>query len=269
MKTTFFTTLLLLCVSTSFSQSFYKSIKNNDYKALISNGVHYIKTDNPEIDEPYIKAITEHWKVTKFEINESDYKPSPEDVIFIEPEMGSSTLISIIQLKELNENSINRNESICGITMNGFTRVFNKDVRTVFANQSIIALNDGIAIINENQISKLATSLAKEMNQAILPESKIIQNKTMLIVGESHETIHFKGLDASGIKYQKISFDEYVQLLKEEDLSDYCLYFCSENVQSDFSIFDFETNKMVYTKHFMNYKFMMAKPEFAAIVKSW
>lgn len=274
MKNTLITLLLSICFTSFYAQDFYKSVKDEDFQLLISKGVHYIKTDKPEIDEAYIDALEKYWKISSFEIHESGYIPKNSDIIFHTDKMnghnGEDQIIFLIIKNEiLNKKRTEIYDAICGIVLNGFVKTYKPEVVPVFAPQTIIALNDGIALIHENNITKRGLGLPKDMNKLIKENSIALQKKKLLIVGDAINTANIKGLNASGINYERINLDSYIDLLEEGEMSDYCLYFCSENIQSDISIFDLGSNKMIYSKHFVNYRYEMGKQDFLDIVSSW
>lgn len=274
-----FSFLLLLMANFMLGQVFYKSVDDDDFKELLQNGITYIPSGNNEIDNAYILAFKENWKVSTFEIFEGTNKALPKNkIVAIEAYLDSflrERVLAFIKyddvIKMEKKKDISKYRSIGYINLNGFSGyrlVRNQSFDMAFFGLLIKGMNDAVQIIKDNNINKIGLGLYKSLYEITLPKSKVLQTKTLLIINDILGYIDLNALEKKGIKYKVITIGEYLGMKKEE-LSDYCLMYFSYHSFTEISIYDLSNYDLVYTRHFVGSKSKFNESDIKEMIKKW
>lgn len=166
----------------------------------------------------------------------------------------------------LTRNEISKYAVIGYISLNGFDQTVSDESKRIFINQTIAGLNDVVDVIQKDQIKGNGVSLYSGISKAILPKSKLFKDKTLLVVGNTKDYVNFGSIEKKGVKYEVMTLEQFNEI-EEDDLSKYCLLYFGYNSYTDISIYDLESNSLIYTKHFTGAKPKLMGSDFSQLLK--
>jgi hypothetical protein len=272
MKNQFIVILIFVFIKFSlFCQVIYSNVQSDGFKSLVENGIIYIPSGKTEIDEPYINSLEENWKFSKLSIYDSEAgeKISPNQIVVFEAKINDrESILALIPYSFILKESVSKYACLGYICLNGFNQSSDDLSKQNFLNQYVIGLNDAFVAIKTNNISKFGVPLYKELYNYFLPKSKVLKNKTLLIVDNTKSYIDLNALKKNGINYKLITLDEFA-LIDKEDLSSFCLMYFAYNSFTEISIFDLEKNELIYSKHFASAKLKFSGSDIKKISALW
>ena len=262
--------LSIVSFSYSFGQAFYKSSNKKEFENLMSNGLVYFPSSNNIIDSAYLAALKNNWDVTPVEVYDGSDNSVQNKTTIIEANVHSGPVFSLVPVNSLmNEDStFSKYLTIGYFYRDGFTQSDSKEKKYDFIDLSIAALNDVVSVVNEQQISSLGAGLYKKIHKAILPKSKVLKEKTLLIIGWTKNFVSLSALEKHGIKYKLLTEAEYFDL-DDDEKSTCCLMYFANRTFVDIAIFDLENNDLIYTKHFTSDKRKFNGSDIKRMVGAW
>jgi hypothetical protein len=271
MKNQLLFVLVLFFSSTIYSQVIYKNAKSKDFISLLDNGILFMPTGKKEIDESYINALKENWKISKFSVYDTDENEeiALNQIVVFEAKINETeSVLALINFESILKGNVSKYACLGYICLNGFNQLSDDITKKTFANQSIIGIHDALLTVNNGNITKGGVGLFKEIFKMTLPKAKELKDKTLLIIDETKSYIDLNALNRNGIRYKLISLDEFSSIDKEE-LSLYCLMYFAFNSYTEISIFDLENNELIYTQHFASSKFRFSSSDIKKISNLW
>lgn len=268
-----FTVLLLSLVSlNAFGQTYYQDIGDEDYQNLMKNGLTYVQSGKKLLDSIVEKGLEDHWKVSSYRIVASDAASSvkEDDVLLTrlqEEGIGYPFQLSIVSVKALNRKgmSIYKTTALANIT--GFKEIDNNTI-FYFLPYLISAFNDMADKMNTNKIEKRGLPYFNKMNAIYLPNSKVLKDKTLLIINDRKNLVNEEELTKAGIKYEYVSFDRFKEIESTEP-DDYCILYLNPSMFSDITIFNVSDKSIAYTRHYIKHVPKLDKEDIKLIVSSW
>lgn len=266
--------LLVLAVNTAFGQSFYKASSKSEFKSLMDKGVYFLKTGDSLRDADFISAINENWDVTKVSVydpaDEGSEKLTGKEIFFIEANFlnDGGSVLGLLPLGLLKSGSISKYSMIGFIATNGFDQTEDSITKMKYLDLTISGLNDVVKSIKDDEIKKIGVGLYKAIYKSVLPKSKALKNKTLLIVGETKDYVSESALVNSNIKFKKVSVAEY-DGMEGDDLNEYCLLYFAYNSYTEISIYNLENNDLIFTRHFASGKRKLTSIDVTAMQKHW
>lgn len=261
---------LLLISLPSFSQTYYQDIGDEDYKNLMKNGLTYVESGKKELDSIVKKGLEEHWKVSSYKIVEVGGAVNEDDVLLTRMQEAGTyypfnlVIVSVKALKR-KEMSIYKTTAVADIT--GFKVVENDNI-FYFLPYLISAFNDMAEKMNANKIEKRGLAYFNKMNALYLPNSKVLKDKTLLIISDKKRGVNEAELTKAGIKYEFVSFERFKEIESTEP-EDYCVLYLNPAVFSDITIFNLVDKSIAYTRHYIKHVPQLDKEDIKLIVSSW
>lgn len=266
--------LFLFAINITFCQVFYKGTDEKDFKEMLKNGVAFIPSGFGKTDAAFISALQDNWKVSSFKVLDlKETELMPNQIVLTLSVVGAESSLSLINSSYLMDKNGNRRgaskyDTIGYICVNGFNQTANQFSMIDFSQQIIKGLNDALQTIKDNDIRKSGVGLYKTLYNKTLSKAKVLQSKTLLIIGGTQEYVDLKALTKHGINYKLISSDNFEEMEKKE-LSNYCLMYFAYNSYTEISIYDLENNDLIYTRHFASAKREFSSGDISDISKLW
>jgi hypothetical protein len=105
--------------------------------------------------------------------------------------------------------SIYNTTAIADIT--GFKSIENDNI-FYFIPYLINAFSDMADKMNVNKIEKRGLPYFNKMNALYLPNSKVLKEKTLLIISDRKNLVNEAELKKAGIRYEMVSFDRFKEI---------------------------------------------------------
>ncbi|NVK66808.1 MAG: hypothetical protein HWE22_19605 [Flavobacteriales bacterium] len=270
----FICVLAALCVHSTFGQSFYKSSNKEEFKSLMENGLFFIKTDDSARNEAFITALNENWDITEVTIidpSDESVKLSGDEIFLIEGNFydDGGNVLGLLPFNLLESGEISKYSMIGFIATNGYDQEEDKTTMFQYLDLTISGLNNVVKVIKDNEIKKIGIALYKGIYKALLPESKALKGRTLLIVGETIDYVSKDALAMEDIKFKEVSVEGYARMKEAGELDKYCLLYFAFNTFTEISIYDLKNNDLIYSRHFANGKRKLLRSDIHAMKKSW
>lgn len=265
--------LLLSLISLPvLGQTFYQDIGDEDYKNLMKNGLTYVESGKNPLDSIVKKALEDHWKVSSYKIvSSSDAGSVKEDDVLLtrlqEEGIGYPFLLSIVSVKKLTGKGMSIYKTTALANISGFKEIDNKHI-FYFLPYLVSAFNDMADKMNTHKIEKRGLPYFNKMNDLYLPNSKVLKEKTLLIINDRKNLVNEDELTKSGIKYEYVSF-EWFQEIEANEPDDYCILYLNPSMYSDITIFNVSDKSIAYTRHYIKHVPKLDKEDIKLIVSSW
>lgn len=264
--------LLLLSLITvpAFGQTYYQDIGDEDYKNLMKNGLTYVESGKKEVDSIIEKGLKDHWKVCSYKILEAGSAVNEDDVLLTRmQEQGTyypfNLVIVSFKALQRKEMSIYKTTAVANIT--GFKVVENDNI-FYFLPYLISAFNDMADKMNANKVEKRGLPYFNKMNELYLPNSKILKDKTLLIISDKKRGVNEAELTKAGIKFEYVTFDQFKEIESKEP-EDYCVLYLNPAIFSEITIFNLSDKSIAYTRHYIKNVQLLDKEDIKLIVSSW
>lgn len=263
--------LLLSLISLPvFGQTYYQDIADEDYKNLMKNGLTYVESGKKVLDSIVKKGLEEHWKVSPYKIIEAGGMLNDDDVVLTRMQESGTyypfnlVIVSVKALKR-KEMSLYSTTAVANIT--GF-KVFENDDIFYFLPYLISAFSDMAEKMNANKIEKRGLPYFNKINTLYLPNSKVLKDKTLLIISDKKRGVNEAELTKAGIKYEFVSFERFKEIESTEP-ENYCVLYLNPAVFSDITIFNLNDKSIAYTRHYIKNVPLLDKEDIKLIVSSW
>lgn len=259
--------LLSLISIPSFGQTYYQDIGDEDYKNLMKNGLTYIQSGDKVLDSTIEIGLENYWKVSPYKIMDASGGTLKEDDVIITLLEGTKLVIVSVKALKRNEISIYKTTAVADIA--GFKRMIVEDMFHLLP-YLINAFSDMAEKMNVNKIEKRGLPYFNKMNELYLPNSKVLKDKTLLILTGSIQgaDVNKEELTKAGIKFEFVTFDRFREIESKES-EDYCLLYLDAGMFSDITIFNVSDKSIAYTRHYIKNVPKLDKEDIKLIVSSW
>jgi hypothetical protein len=223
-----------------------------------------------------MESLKRVWKSTDYRI----YDPKDttdqlvsSDIVLTELTLKNdygtlSKFICLVKVENLKRFTKNKTFGVLNNT--GFNDKYSKSTTKLFIDQLLGSLDNIITTVEENKLSKFAKGFNIEICNSLLPRSKVLKEKTLIILDDKIDNISTKELERSGIKYKEMSTRKYKEMIESEaDMSDYCLFYFDLKTVTDVSIFDLEDNSLIFSRHYSFSKGSFSAKDIKLMVSSW
>lgn len=238
----------------------------------MENGLTYLESGNEKLDSVIQKGLEDYWKVCPYQIKEAGSSLKEDDVLLTLMQEGgeffpSKLVIVSTEALKRKEMSIYKTTAVADIT--GFKRM-DPDYMFQLLPYLINAFSDMAEKMNTHKIEKRGAPYFNKMNALYLPNSKVLKDKTLLILSGAVKGIEVNEaeLKKAGIKFEYVSFDRFKEIESKEP-EDYCVLYLYSAMFSDVSIFNLNDKSIVYTRHYIKYVQSFDKEDVKLIVSSW
>lgn len=273
MKNNFILLLLALISGSSFGQTYYQGVGDEDYQNLMKNGLTYVLTGDENIDPVIEAALKDAWKVTPYKIIDASQEATlkNDDVqlkLLAEEGIPFPLNLSIISVKTLKKNGVGLHSTTAMANITGFTGVLNETSLYYFIPYLVSAFDDMAVKMNADKMEQKGVSYYNKMNALYIPAAKALQEKTLLIVDKDNTVVNEAELKKAGIKYEFVSFDRFLELESKEPQS-YCLLYLNPSMYAEITIFNLDDKSIAYTHHYLKNVQMLDKADIKLIVAGW
>lgn len=270
----FICVITVLIVNSTFGQSFYKSSSKDEFNSLVENGLFFLKTDDSLRNEAFITALNENWDITKVTIidpSEASVKLKGNEIFLVEANFqdNGGKVLGLLPFYFLKKDEISKYSMIGFIATNGYDQKNEETTLLQYLDLTISGLNDVVKVIKNNEIRKIGVGLYKSIYKALLPESKALAGRTLLIIGETIDYVSKEALVKEEIEFKEVSVDEFARMKEAGELEEYCLLYFAYNSFTEISIYDLKNNDLIYSRHFANGKSKLSGSDISAMKKSW
>lgn len=266
------TLLLFLFTHVSFSQIVYQGYFQHSFQKLLKDGFTYMKSGNAENDEIYLKAIEENWTLSDFKVYDAKnpaFNIADDDIVLLEAKINNEELIvAWIEYKYIKSGSTSKKAAIGYMGVNGFNQKTDLNSKKTFLPLVIAGFHDMIVTMKKNQIGGSSTALYNRIYKTILPKSRALRKKTLLIIDDTQSYVSQEALNEAKIKFKLISTADYKAMSKAE-LAQYCLMYFASNTFTEMTIMDLEDNSLVFSRQFMGSNTEFGKKELKNVVKQF
>ncbi|MFT6245859.1 MAG: hypothetical protein ACJA0U_003409 [Salibacteraceae bacterium] len=252
-------------------QAIYKSYDKPTFKGLLEKGLTFIATGDSIADSVYFSTMKKNWNATPVEFKEATdtAKVKVAQFSIVEVRLESNKVYTLIDVRWVAISSGFSKYSCVGyLHANGFSQSTSEDNKSLYFDLVVSSFNKIVSEIDDNKISKMGTGLYKKIHKTILPDSKVLKKKTLLIIGKTKERIDLEALKEAKIKYELMTESEYSEL-EEEDKSKYCLMYFAMNSFTDIAMFNLENNELIYSRHFASVKKKFSSSDIKEMKKTW
>ena len=159
----------------------------------------------------------------------------------------SHQVLAIVQKKWFNEKSINRQKTLAYIFLCGFAGWDNEMIYLeAFADQMVIALNNGVNEVKIKELRGSPKSLNKNYTKSIIQKSKVVLEKPLLVVEGNRRYVDYNKMKKQGVTCKQVSTDQYMEMKKNNELSNYCLLYLLHIPYVEIGIWDLGAKDIVY-----------------------
>lgn len=257
----------------SFAQTFYQDIGDEDYQNLMKNGLSYVLTGNVYRDSVIKKALTEQWNVSPHKIvdpakGESLSEGDVEIRLLAEEGVPLALNLTLVSVKTLKKKGFSIYSTTATANITGFTGVVSGKSMHYFIPYLVGAFNDMATKMNAQKIEQRGSAYFNTMHALYLPNAKVLKEKTLLLVDRENTIINENELKKAGIKYEFVNFKRFLELEKDSP-ENYCLLYLNPGMFSDITIFNLADKSIAYTRHYIKNVPKLDKDDIKAIVSSW
>ncbi len=264
--------LLSLISIPAFGQTYFQDIGDEDYKNLMKNGLTYVESGKKVLDSIVKKGLEENWKVCPYKIvSLSDAGSVKEDDVLLtrlqEEGIGYPFILAIVSVKTLQRKGMTLYNTTAVANITGFKSIENENI-FYFLPYLISAFSDMADKMNAEKIEKRGLAYFNKMNSLYLPNSKVLKEKTLLIINDRKNLVNEAELTKVGIKYEYVSFERFREI-ESTEADNYCVLYLNPSMFSDITIFNLSDKSIAYTRHYIKNVPKLDKEDIKLIVSSW
>jgi hypothetical protein len=264
--------VIALLTFPAFGQTYYQDIGDEDYKNLIKNGLSYVLSGDAKSDALVEKALKDEWNVSPVKmIDPSKGESLNEDdvqlTLLAEAGIPFPLNLTIVSVKTLKKKSMTLYNTTALVNITGFVETVDEKNLLYFLPYFVKAFNDMALKMNEHKIEKRGLPYFNAMNALYLPNSKVLKEKTLLII-DNVSKVNEAELKKAGINYEVVTFDQFLEKESSEP-ENYCVLYLNPSQFSEITIFNLSDKSIVYTRHYVKNVTKLDKDDIKLIRSSW